>query len=186
MMSVSGGVEDRVDAFALSWFLSRVVASVPHARPGSREFFLGGVLWKTVLYGLAYVAGFACGWLVLTDDSQDWVRVWMAYSGVLAVLSGLAVANLLWRFEGGNGRPGPWFVVVGVLVFVVVMRLACNGFVSWAVVVVLCVVPSWMRAKATGSAGASLFWCCLGAGVRSDHADCLPYGRLQCSCGSLQ
>ena len=41
------------------------------------------------------------------------------------------------------------------------MRLACNGFVSWAVVVVLCVVPSWMRAKATVSAGASLFWCCL-------------------------
>ena len=91
------------------------------------------------------------------------------------------VLILLWWFEGGNGCPGPWFVVVGVLVFAVVMRLACNGFVSWAAVVVLCVVPSWMRAKATGSAGASLFWCCLGAGVRSDHADCLPYGRLQCS-----
>ena len=71
---VSGGVEDWVDAFVLSWFLSSVVASVPHAEPGSGEFFLGGVLWKTVLYGLAYVAGFACGWLVLTDDGRDWVR----------------------------------------------------------------------------------------------------------------
>ena len=62
---VSGGVEDRVDAsYVLSWFLSRVVASVPHAGPGSGEFSLGGVLWKTVLCGLAYVAGFACGWLL--------------------------------------------------------------------------------------------------------------------------
>ena len=71
---VSGGVEDRVDEFALSWFLSRVVASVPHAGPGSGGFFLGGVLWKTVLYGMAYVAGFVCGWLLLSDDGRDWVR----------------------------------------------------------------------------------------------------------------
>ena len=111
---VSGGVEDRVDAsYVLSWFLLRVVESVPHARPGSGEFSLGGVLWKTVLCGLAYVAGVACGWLVLTDDGQDWVRAWIADSGFLAVLSGLAVANLLGRFEGGKARPGPWFVVGG-------------------------------------------------------------------------
>ena len=71
---MSGGVEDWVDAFVLSSVMSRVVKSVPHAGPGSREFSLGGVLWKTVLYGLAYVAGFACGWLLLTDDGQDWAR----------------------------------------------------------------------------------------------------------------
>ena len=71
---VSGGGEDWVDAFVLSWFLLRVVKSVPHAGPGSGEFFLGGVLWKTVLYGLAYVAGFVCGWLLLSDDGRDWVR----------------------------------------------------------------------------------------------------------------
>ena len=195
---VSGGAEDRVDAsYVLSSIMSSVVKSVPHARPGSREFSLGGVLWKTVLYGLAYVAGFACGWLVLTDDSQDRVRAWIADSGFLAVLSGLAVANLLGRYEDGKARPGPLFVVlsfpfapgfgvlfgaagrtsggvfrwvlvsvavlvvVGVLVFPLVMWLVRNGFVSWAAMVVLCVVPSWMLARATGSAGASLFWCCV-------------------------
>ena len=110
---MSGGVEDWVDAFVLSWFLLRVVESVPHVRPGSCEFFLGGVLWKTVLCGLAYVAGVACGWLLLSDDGRDWARVWMAYSGVLGLFSGFVVLILLWRFEGGNGRPGPWFVVVG-------------------------------------------------------------------------
>ena len=67
---VSGGAEDRVDAFVLSSIMSRVVKSVPHARPGSREFSLGGVLWKTVLYGLAYVAGFACGWLLLFERTR--------------------------------------------------------------------------------------------------------------------
>ena len=182
---------DWVDEFALSWFLSSMVENVPHVRLSTVEFSLGGVLWKTVLYGLAYVAGFACGWLVLTDDSQDRVRAWIADSGFLAVLSGLAVANLLGRYEDGKARPGSWFVVlsflfasgfgvvfgaagrtsggvfrwvpvsvavlvvVGVLVFPLVMRLARNGFVSWAAVVVLCVVPSWMRAKATVSAGVS-------------------------------
>ena len=40
-------------------------------------------------------------------------------------------------------------------------RLVRNGFLSWAAMVVLCVVLSWMLAKATGSAGASLFWCCV-------------------------
>ena len=65
---------DWVDEFVLSWFLSSVVESVPHARLGSREFFLGGVLWKTVLCGLAYVAGFACGWLLLFGQDRDWVR----------------------------------------------------------------------------------------------------------------
>ena len=195
---VSDGGEDRVDAsYVLSSIMSSVVKSVPHARPGSREFSLGGVLWKTVLYGMTYVAGFACGWLVLTDDGQDWVRAWITDSGFLAVLSGLAVANLLGRYENGKGRPGPWFVVlsfpcapgfgvlfgaagrtsggvfrwvlvsvavlvvVGVLVFPLVMRLVRNGFLSWAAMVVLCVVPSWMLAKTTGSAGASLFWCCV-------------------------
>ncbi|MCX8688191.1 hypothetical protein [Bifidobacterium sp. B4142] len=200
-MSVSSGVldgaEDRVDAFVLSSVMSRVVGSVPHARPGAREFSLGGVLWKTVLYGVAYVAGVACGWLVLTDDSQDWVRAWIADSILLAVLSVLAVWILLGRYEDGKGRPGPWFVAlsfpcapgfgvgfgaagrtsggvfrwvlvsvavlvaVGVLVFPLLMRLVRNGFLSWAAMVVLCVVPSWMLARVTGSAGASLFWCCV-------------------------
>ena len=198
---VSDGAEDRVDAFVLSSVMSRVVGCVPHARPGSREFSLGGVLWKTVLYGLAYVAGVACGWLVLTDDSQDRVRALIAYSLLFAVLSGFAVLILLGRYEDGKGHPGPWFVVlslpfapgfgvisgaagrtsggvfrwvlvsvavsvavlvvVGVSVFPVVMRLVRNGFLSWAVMVVLCAVPSWMLAKVTGSAGASLFWCCV-------------------------
>ncbi len=69
------------------------------------------------------------------------------------------------RYSGGVFR---WIlvsvavlVVVGVSVFPVVMRLVRNGFVSWAAMVVLCVVPSWMLAKATGSAGVSLFWCCV-------------------------
>ena len=194
---VSDGAGDRVDAFVLSSVMSRVVESVPHARPGSREFSLGGVLWKTVLYGLAYVAAFACGWYFLYDDNQDWVRGWIAYSGLLALFSGFAVLILLGRYEDGKGRPGPWFVVlslpfapgfgvvfgsvgrtsggvfrwvlvsvavlvvVGVSVFPVVMRLVRNGFLSWAVMVVLCVVPSWMLARLTGSAGASLFWCCV-------------------------
>ena len=194
---VSDDAEDRVDAFVLSSIMSRVVKSVPHARPGSREFSLGGVLWKTVLYGMTYVAGFACGWLLLFGQDKDWVRVWIAYSGVLGLFSGFAVLILLGRYENGKGRPGPWFVVlslpfapgfsiilgsgarysggvfrwvlvsmavlvvVGVLVFPLVMRLVRNGFLSWAAMVVLCVVPSWMLAKATGSAGASLFWCCV-------------------------
>ena len=195
---VSDGADDRVDAsYVLSSVMSRVVGCVPHARPGSREFSLGGVLWKTVLYGLAYVVGVACGWLVLTDDSQDRVRALIAYSLLFAVLSGFAVLILLGRYEDGKGHPGPWFVVlslpfapgfgvisgaagrtsggvfrwvlvsvavlvvVGVLVFPVVMRLVRNGFLSWAVMVVLCVVPSWMLARVTGSAGASLFWCCV-------------------------
>ena len=194
---VSDGAEDRVDAFVLSSVMSRVVGSVPHARPGSREFSLGGVLWKTVLYALTYVAAFACGWFLLFDQDQDWVRTWIGQGLLLAVLSGLAVVVLLGRYEDGKGRPGPWFVVlslpcapgfgiisgsgarysggvfrwvlvsvavlvvVGVSVFPLVMRLVRNGFVSWAAMVVLCVVPSWMLAKATGSAGASLFWCCV-------------------------
>ena len=194
---VSDGAGDRVDAFVLSSVMSRVVGSVPHARPGAREFSLGGVLWKTVLYGLTYVAGVACGWLLLIDDSQDRVRALIAYSGLLGLFSIFAVAFLLGRYEDGKGCPGPWFVVlsfpfapgfgvvfgaagrtsggvfrwilvsvsvlvvVGVLVFPVVMRLVRNGFLSWAAMVVLCVVPSWMLAKATGSAGASLFWCCV-------------------------
>ena len=194
---VSDDAEDRVDAFVLSSIMSRVVKSVPHARPGSREFSLGGVLWKTVLYALAYVAGFACGWLLLFGQDQDWIRMRIGLFVLLAVLSGLVVLILLGRYEDGKGRPGPWFVVlslpfapgfgvlfgsigrnsggvfrwvlvsvavlvvVGVLVFPLVMRLVRNGFVSWAAMVVLCVVPSWMLAKATGSAGASLFWCCL-------------------------
>ena len=193
----SDGAGDRVDAFVLSSIMSRVVGSVPHARPGAREFSLGGVLWKTVLYGLAYVTGFACGWYFLYDDSQDWVRGWIAYSGLLALFSGLAVLILLGRYENGKGHPGPWFVVlsfpfapgfgivfgsvgrtsggvfrwvllsvavlvvVGVSVFPLAMRLVRNGFASWAAMVVLCVVPSWMLAKTTGSAGVSLFWCCL-------------------------
>ena len=194
---VSDGGEDRVDAFVLSSVMSRVVGSVPHARPGSREFSLGGVLWKTVLYALTYVAGFACGWFLLFDQDQDWVRTWIGQGLLLAVLSGLAVVVLLGRYEDGKGRPGPWFVVlslpcapgfgvisgsgarysggvfrwilvsvavlvvVGVSLFPLVMRLVRNGFLSWAAMVVLCVVPSWMLAKATGSAGASLFWCCV-------------------------
>ena len=188
---------DKVDKFALSWFLSSMLERVPHARLGAVEFSLGGVLWKTVLYGLAYVAGFACGWYYLFDQDQDWVRTWIGQGLLLAVLSGLAVVVLLGRYEDGKGRPGPWFVVlslpfapgfgvisgsgarysggvfrwvlvsvavlvvVGVLVFPVVMRLVRNRFASWAVMVVLCVVPSWMLVKPTGSAGASLFWCCL-------------------------
>ncbi len=71
---VSDDAEDRVDAFVLSSIMSSVVESVPHARPGSCEFSLGGVLWKTVLCGLAYVAGFACGWLLLFGQDRDWVR----------------------------------------------------------------------------------------------------------------
>ena len=165
---MSGGVEDRVDAFVLSWFLSRVVESVPHARPGSREFSLGGVLWKTVLYGLAYVAGFACGWLLLFGQDQDWVRSLLIQVSFPVLFSFFVVLILLWRFEGGNGCPGPWFVVVGVLVFPLVMRLARNGFVSWVAVVVLCVVPSWMRAKATGSVGVSFS----GAAWRALSAPC--------------
>ena len=194
---VSDGAGDRVDAFVLSSVMSRVVGSVPHARPGTREFSLGGVLWKTVLYALTYVAAFACGWFLLFDQDQDWVRTWIGQGLLLAVLSGLAVVVLLGRYEDGKGHPGPWFVVlslpcapgfgvisgsgarysggvfrwilvsvlvlvvVGVLVFPVVMRLVRNGFLSWAVMVVLCVVPSWMLARVTGSAGASLFWCCV-------------------------
>ena len=194
---VSGGAEDRVDAFVLSSIMSRVVKSVPHAGPGSREFSLGGVLWKTVLYALTYVAGFVCGWLLLFGQDQDWIRMRIGLFVLLAVLSGLAVANLLGRYEDGKGRPGPWFVVlslpcapgfgvlfgaagrtsggvfrwvlvsvavlvvVGVLAFPLVMRLVRNGFLSWAAMVVLCVVPSWMLARVTGSAGASLFWCCV-------------------------
>ena len=202
MMSESsgGGVGvggDRVDAFVLSSVMSRVVGSVPHARPGSREFSLGGVLWKTVLYALTYVAAFACGWFLLFDQDQDWVRMRIGQGVLLAVLSIAAVAFLLGRYEDGKGRPGPWFVVlslpcapgfgiisgsgarysggvfrwvlvsvavlvvVGVSVFPAVMRLVRNGFLSWAVMVVLCVVPSWMLARVTGSAGASLFWCCV-------------------------
>ena len=188
---------DRVDAFVLSSVMSRVVGSVPHARPGTREFSLGGVLWKTVLYALTYVAAFACGWFLLFDQDQDWVRTWIGQGLLLAVLSGLAVVVLLGRYEDGKGCPGPWFVVlslpcapgfgvisgsgarysggvfrwilvsvlvlvvVGVLVFPLVMRLVRNGFLSWAAMVVLCVVPSWMLAKTTGSAGVSLFWCCV-------------------------
>ena len=194
---VSDGAGDRVDAFVLSSVMSRVVGSVPHARPGAREFSLGGVLWKTVLYGLTYVAGVACGWLLLIDDSQDRVRALIAYSGLLGLFSIFAVAFLLGRYEDGKGCPGPWFVVlsfpfapgfgvvfgaagrtsggvfrwilvsvavlvvVGVSLFPLVMRLVRNGFLSWAAMVVLCVVPSWMLAKVTGSAGASLFWCCV-------------------------
>ncbi|MCX8672737.1 hypothetical protein [Bifidobacterium sp. B4079] len=194
---VSDGADDRVDAFVLSSVMSCVVGSVPHARPGAREFSLGGVLWKTALYGMAYMAGFACGWFLLFDQDQDWVRAWIADSCLLAVLSGLAVWILLGRYEDGRGRPGPWFVVlslpfapgfgvisgsgarysggvfrwvlvsvavlvaVGVLVFPLLMRLVRNGFLSWAAMVVLCVVPSWMLARVTGSAGASLFWCCV-------------------------
>ncbi len=194
---VSDGAGDRVDAFVLSSVMSRVVGSVPHARPGAREFSLGGVLWKTVLYALTYVAAFACGWFLLFDQDQDWVRMRIGQGVLLAVLSIAAVAFLLGRYEDGKGRPGPWFVVlslpcapgfgvisgsgarysggvfrwilvsvavlvvVGVLVFPVVMRLVRNGFASWAAMVVLCVVPSWILAKTTGSAGASLFWCCV-------------------------
>ena len=188
---VSDGAEDRVDAFVLSSVMSRVVGSVPHAWPGSREFSLGGVLWKTVLYGLTYVAGFTCGWFLLFDQDQDWIRIRIGQGVLLALLSVAAVAILLGRYEDGKGRPGPWFVVLSlpfapgfgvisgsgarysggvfrwilvsvlVSVFPVVMRLVRNGFVSWAAMVVLCVVPSWMLAKATGSAGVSLFWCCV-------------------------
>ena len=195
---VSDGAEDRVDAsYVLSSVMSRVVGSVPHARPGSREFSLGGVLWKTVLYALTYVAAFACGWYFLADSNQDWVRMRQGQAALLSIFSAFAVFELLWRYEDGKGRPGPLFVVlslpfapgfgvlfgsigrnsggvfrwvlvsvlvlvvVGVSVFPLVMRLVRNGFVSWAAMVVLCVVPSWMLAKATGSAGASLFWCCV-------------------------
>ena len=184
---VSDGAEDRVDAFVLSSVMSSVVGSVPHARPGAREFSLGGVLWKTVLYALTYVAAFACGWFLLFDQDQDWVRMRIVQGVLLAVLSIAAVAFLLGRYEDGKGRPGPWFVVLSlpcapgfgvvfgsvgrtsggvfrwvlVSVAVLVMRLVRNRFLSWAAMVVLCVVPSWMLAKATGSAGASLFWCCV-------------------------
>ncbi len=133
---VSDGAEDRVDAFVLSSIMSRVVGSVPHARPGAREFSLGGVLWKTVLYALTYVAGFACGWFLLFDQDQDWVRMRIGQATFPVLFSIFAVTILLGRYEDGKGRPGSWFVV-------------------------LCVVPSWMLAKATGSAGASLFWCCV-------------------------
>ena len=186
---VSDGAEDRVDAFVLSSVMSRVVGSVPHARPGSREFSLGGVLWKTVLYALTYVAAFACGWLLLFEQNKDWARIRIGQGVLLALLSIAAVAILLGRYEDGKGRPGPWFVVLSlpfapgfgvisgsgarysggvfrwilvlVSVFPVVMRLVRNGFVSWAAMVVVCVVPSWMLPKATGSAGVSLFWCCV-------------------------
>ena len=112
---VSDGGEDRVDAsYVLSSIMSSVVKSVPHARPGSGEFSLGGVLWKTVLYGLAYVAGFACGWLVLSDDSQDWVRSLLTQVSFPVLFSFFAVLILLGRYEDGKGRPEPWLVVVGV------------------------------------------------------------------------
>ena len=194
---VSDGAGDRVDAFVLSSVMSRVVGSVPHARPGAREFSLGGVLWKTVLYALTYVAGFACGWFLLFDQDQDWVRMRIGQATFPVLFSIFAVVVLLGRYEDGKGRPGPWFVVlslpcapgfgvvfgsvgrnsggvfrwvlvsvavlvvVGVSLFPVVMRLVRNGFLSWAAMVVLCVVPSWMLARVTGSAGVSLFWCCV-------------------------
>ena len=106
---VSGGVEDRVDAFALSWFLSRVVASVPHAGPGSGGFFLGGVLWKTVLYGMAYVAGLASP---IRRRPGLGARLVNSSSVSRAVLF-FAVLILLWRFEGGNGRPGLCWWLLG-------------------------------------------------------------------------
>lgn len=195
---VSDGAGGRVDAFVLSSVMSRAVRSVPHAGPGAREFSLGGVLWKTVLYGLTFVAGFAYGWFFLFDDSQDWASARIAQAAFPVLFSFFAVITLLvWRYEDGKGRPGFWFVVlslpfapgfgvifgaigrtsggvfrwvlvsvlvlvvVGVLVFPLVMRLVRNGFVSWVAMVVLCVVPSWMLARVTGSAGASLFWCCV-------------------------
>ena len=105
---VSDGAEDRVDAsYVLSSIMSRVVGSVPHARPGSREFSLGGVLWKTVLYALTYVAAFACGWFLLFDQDQDWIRMRIGQGVLLALLSIAAVAILLGRYEDGKGRPGP-------------------------------------------------------------------------------
>ncbi len=219
---VSDGAEDRVDAFVLSSIMSRVVGSIPHAQPGAREFSLGGVLWKTVLYALTYVAAFACGWFLLFDQNQDWVRMWVGQGLLLAVLSGLAVVVLLGRYEDGKERPGPWFVVLslpcapgfgvisgsgarysggvfrwilvsvavlvaaGVSVFPLVMRLVRNGFASWAAMVVLCVVPSWMLAKATGSAGASLFWCCVVGlvGVVGARPLCAGGGRRGADCRS--
>ena len=111
-MLVSDGAEDRVDAFVLSSVMSRVVGSVPHARSGSREFSLGGVLWKTVLYALTYVAAFACGWLLLFEQNKDWTRIRIGQGVLLALLSIAAVAILLGRYEDGKGRPGPWFVVL--------------------------------------------------------------------------
>ena len=109
---VSDGVDDRVDAFVLSSIMSRVVGSIPHARPGAREFSLGGVLWKTVLYGMTYLAGFACGWFLLFDQDQDWIRMRIGQAVLLAVLSAFAVLILLGRYEDGKGRPGPWFVML--------------------------------------------------------------------------
>ena len=109
---VSDGVDDRVDAFVLSSIMSRVVGSIPHAQPGAREFSLGGVLWKTVLYGMTYLAGFACGWFLLFDQDQDWIRMRIGQAVLLAVLSGFAVLILLGRYEDGKGRPGPWFVML--------------------------------------------------------------------------
>lgn len=194
---VSDGASGRVDDFVLSSIMSSAVRCVPLAGPGAREFSLGGVLWKTVLYGLTFVAGFTYGWFLLSDSNQDWVRMRQGQAALLAVLSIGAVVVMLWRYEKGKGRPGFWFVVlslpfapgfgvgfgsigrnsggvfrwvlvsvlvlvvVGVLVFPLVMRLVRNGFVSWVAMVVLCVVPSWMLARVTGSAGASLFWCCV-------------------------
>ena len=108
---VSDGAEDRVDAFVLSSVMSSVVGSVPHARPGAREFSLGGVLWKTVMYALTYVAGFACGWFLLFDQDQDWVRIVGGDGGVVrgAVLDAGQGDGVCWRvlvlvLRGGRRR----------------------------------------------------------------------------------
>lgn len=194
---------DKVDRFSLSWFLSSMVEKIPPARFGAVEFSLKDVLWKATLYGLAYVAGFACGWYYLYDDRQDRVRSWIACFLLLALFSWFAVQNLLGRYEYEKERPDAWFlamsfllgpelgivfgaasrtsggvfrwvpvsvtvlVAVGVLVFPVVMRLVSNRFAAWAIMVVLCVMPSWMLVKQTGPAPASLFWCCVVGAIGS-------------------
>ena len=192
---------DKVDRFSLSWFLSSMVEKIPPARFGAVEFSLKEVLWKTALYGLTYVAGFACGWYYLYDDRQNRVRSWIVCVLLLAMFSWFAVQNRLGRYEYEKERPDVWFLVmsfllgpelgivfgaasrtsggvfrwipasvtvlvaVGVLAFPVVMRLVRNRFAAWAIMAVLGAGSSWMLVKQTGSAPASLFWCCVVAAI---------------------
>ena len=106
---------DKVDRFSLSWFLSSMVEKIPPARFGAVEFSMKEILWKAALYGLAYVAGFACGWYYLYDDRQDRVRSWIVCFLLLALFSWFAVQKLLGRYEYEKEHPDVWFLAMSFL-----------------------------------------------------------------------
>ncbi|OZG48739.1 hypothetical protein, partial [Bombiscardovia coagulans] len=139
-------------AFAFGWLVL-----FDDLRPWARERILGGPIAE-VQSGLVV-------WCFLWrfEDGKGRPGFWFVLLSLPVIIFFGVCFGSIARSDFGVWR---WVMVtVGVLVvgalswFRLVPLVVRNRLGAGAVMVVSCVLPAWMLARGSGSAGASLFWC---------------------------